>query len=91
MTIPCIYCWIASDPKTDAGPLTVSVCLHRLTRVPLEAVIKESARPAGVSRLTGAGVPSQAPGLRAGTSSLMCGPLHGAARTRPPAPIRASE
>lgn len=70
MTIPCIYCWIASDPKTDAGPLTVSMCLHRLTSMPLKAVIQESARPAGISRLTGAGVPSQAPSLRAGTSSL---------------------
>ena len=27
-------CWIASDPKTDAGPLTVSMYLHRLTRCP---------------------------------------------------------
>lgn len=70
MIIPCIYCWIASVPKTEAGPLTVSVCLHRLTSVPLKAVIQESARPAGISRLTGAGVPSHAPSLRARTSSL---------------------
>lgn len=78
MTSPCIYCWIANDPKTDAGSLTASVCLHGLTRVPLKAVIKESARLAGVSRLTRAGVPSQAHSLRAGTSIPHCvGPSTG--------------